>query len=411
MSQRAYYHDAYTARFPATVLQTLEYDGQPAVILDHTYFYPTSGGQPHDTGQMIQGEFVARVCEVIEREHDEAIIHILDSTLEAGEIAGAIDWGRRFDHMQHHTGQHILSQAFIRVAEASTISFHLSGQSVTIDLDRSDLSYEEIKAAEWLANEVIWEDRPVRVLEVSVEEARRLPLRKIPPGRDGHLRLIDIEDFDLTACGGTHVARTGAVGTIKIIKWERRGPASRVEFQCGRRALADYRQKHDLGQALSSLLTTGMNDIVGSVTRLQDENKQLRNDLKRSQASLLALEAQQLLAVAEPVGPWRLVRRVFMERDAAEIRLLGNALAGHDGTIALLGIAGEQAQLIFCRAANAPGAMGDLIRPALEQLGSARGGGGQSYAQGGGPAADETLLNQAIATAAARLREVVNEIE
>ena len=140
------------------------------------------------------------------RESDEAVLHVLDVAIAPGMATGEIDWPRRFDHMQQHTGQHILSQAFIRVAEAETIGFHLSGQSVTIDLDRVELTVEEVRAAEQLANEVVGQNRPVRASEVAREAATGLPLRKLPPGRDGKLRLVDIEGFDLTACGGTHVA-------------------------------------------------------------------------------------------------------------------------------------------------------------------------------------------------------------
>lgn len=411
ISQRAYYRDAYTTHFPAVVLQALEYSDQPAVILDRTFFYPTSGGQPHDTGVITQSADSALVLDVVERESDANIIHVLDKPLKTGVVTGEIDWPRRFDHMQQHTGQHILSQAFIRTAEATTIGFHLSGQTVTIDLDCPSLSTGEITAAEMLANQIVWQDRPVRALEVTWEEAKQLPLRKLPPGRDGQIRLIDIEDFDLTACGGTHVARSGAVGAIKIIKTERRGQAHRIEFCCGRRALEDYRQKHDAIQAISGRLTTSINDLVASVARLQDEGKQLRNDLKRSQAALLAYEAEQLLSDAEQMGPWRLIRRVFVERDPGEVRLLGNMLANYEATIALLGIAGERAQLIYCRSIDAPGAMGDLIRPSLALLGSARGGGSPTFASGGGSPADETTVAEAIAAAVIQLREVVNGIE
>lgn len=412
MNQRAYYRDAFTTRFTATIRQSLEIDGRPAVILDRTYFYPTSGGQPHDTGLLWQVGQTARVIDVFEHEDGEdAVVHVLDSTLSTGEVAAEIDWARRFDHMQQHTGQHILSQAFIRVAGANTVSFHLSGDSVTIDLDQNTLNTDQIAQVESLANEIVWEDREVRVLEVSTDEAKQLSLRKIPPGRNGSLRLIDIEDFDITACGGTHVARTGAVGMIIVVKTERRGQLQRVEFRCGRRALDDYHLKHDTIQLLTNQLTTSIDDLALSVARLQAENKQLRTNLKRSHSELLALEAKQLLIDAEQVGPWHLVKHVFRERDATDVRLLGNTLTNVGGVIALLGVAGEQAQLVFCRSADAPGMMGDLIRPSLELLGSARGGGGPAFAQGGGPPADETSVAEAIGIAAVRLREALNEIE
>jgi len=412
MSDRAYYADAYTTRFTAEVIEVTEVEGRPAVRLSSTYFYPTSGGQPHDTGRLQQSHRTARVLEVVVREADDAVLHLLDGPLRPGEATAEIDWPRRFDHMQHHTGQHILSQAFIRAAEAETSGFHLSGQSVTIDLDRPDLSPDEIRAAEIMANEVIEQNRPVRARQVSLAEAATLPLRKRPPGRDGRLRLVDIDGFDLTACGGTHVAGTAEVGLVKVVKTERRGGATRVEFLCGRRATADYRLKHDVTQQLSTALTTGVSDLAPALARLQEEARQLRLALKRERGARLALEAGQLLDAAETIGGARLVCRVFAGREADEVRQLATAITA-GGAVALLGLAGERAQLVFSRPAEGPtfAHMGELIRPALAALGEARGGGGAVSAQGGGPPADEATVGAALAAAVARLRAAANAVE
>lgn len=409
--RRAYYTDAYITRFASVIEESTEEGGRPAVRLAQTYFYPTSGGQPNDTGFLRRGERTARVLDVVVRETDDAVLHVLDGPLRLGEVTGEIDWPRRFDHMQQHTGQHILSQAFIRVAEAETVGFHLSPRSVTIDLDRADVTPELWRAAELLANEVIWQDRPVSAREVSRDEADDLPLRKIPPGRDDRLRLIDIDGFDLTACGGTHVGRTGAVGALKVLKVERRGANARVEFCCGGRALVDYRQKHDVVTGLSEALTTGQVDLLSAVSRLQEEAKELRAALKRQSVALLGLEARQLLTEAEPLGGARLVCRVFAGREADDLRQLGKMLAEAGGTVGLLGSAGEQAQLLFCRSADAPGVMGELIKPALAALGGARGGGGPAFAQGGGPPANEAAVAAALAEARRRLRAVANAVE
>jgi alanyl-tRNA synthetase len=414
MDERAYYADSYTAQFEGEIVETTEVEGQPAARLARTYFYPTSGGQPNDTGQLRQGERAARVVDVIVREDDDAVLHVLDAPLTTGAVAAEIDWPRRFDHMQHHTGQHILSQAFIRVAEAETVSFHLSGQSVTIDLDRADLTADEIRRAELLANEVVGQNRAVSASEVARETAATLPLRKLPPGRDGRVRLIDIDGFDLTACGGTHVGGTAEVGLIKVLKTERRGATTRVEFICGGRAVADYRQKHDVTQELSATLTTGVDELVPSLARLQEEIKQLRLELKRERTARLALEAEQLGAAAETVGGLRLARRVFVGREMDEVKQLAALLAA-GGVVALLGVAGERAQLIFTRPAEGPEFarvhMGELIKPALAVLVGARGGGGPASAQGGGPPADEATVAAALAAAVARLREATNPVE
>jgi alanyl-tRNA synthetase len=412
MGERAYYWDSYEVAFAAEVVEATEIEGRPAVRLSQTFFYPTSGGQPHDTGHLFQGNQTARVVDVVVRESDEAVLHLLDATLAPGMATGEIDWPRRFDHMQQHTGQHVLSQAFIRVAEAETIGFHLSGQSVTIDLDRADLTTEEVLAAEQLANETVGYNLPVWASEVAREVAAMLPLRKLPPGRDGRLRLIDIEGFDMTACGGTHVKGTAEVGLVKVLKTERRGAATRVEFVCGGRAVADYRRKHDVTQQLSAALTTGLDDLPAALARAQDEARQLRLELKRERGARLALEAEQLLAATEPLGGARLVSRTLTGREVDEARQLANLVTA-GGAVALLGVVGERAQLVFGRPAEGPAFahMGEAIKPALAALGGARGGGGAVSAQGGGTAADEAMVADALAAAAAWLRAAANAVE
>lgn len=408
-TERRYYSDAYTAQFSAQLLAITDLDGRPAAILDLSYFYPTSGGQPHDTGRLTAGDRTAAVIEVAIRESDGQMLHVLDQPLPPGRVEATVDWPRRFDHMQHHTGQHILSQAFIRVAEAETVGFHLSPGTVTIDLDRADLSAAEIEASERMANEVIWQDLPISVRDVSIEEARTLPLRKIPAGLDGRLRLVDIGGFDLTACGGTHVSRTAQVGLLKITKTERRGNQTRVEFCCGGRALADYRQKHDITAQLAAALTTGPADLVASVTRLQDETKALRSQVKRQQAELMLAEAARLLQAAQPAGPAHLVAQVYGDDWELEaVRLVANHLAQNSRMIALLGISGERAQFIFTRSADAPGHMGEAIKAALPLIEGARGGGGPASAQGGGVRADRATMEAALDAAARRLRETIN---
>jgi alanyl-tRNA synthetase len=411
MSERRYYHDAYTTAFAASLVEMTARDGRPAAVLDATYFYPTSGGQPNDTGTLRQDGRLAHVLDVIAEEEHSRVLHILDSELAPGPVEARIDWPRRFDHMQHHTGQHILSQAFIRVAEAETVSFHLSPGTVTIDLDRADLAAGEIQAAEGMANDVIWQARPIVTREVSFDEAATLPLRKVPPGQGGRLRLVEIADFDLTACGGTHVARTAEVGLLKIVKVERRGNQTRVEFCCGMRALADYRRKQDAVGQLTATLTTGLAELPASVAKLLEENKALRAQLKQQQARLVEAEAARLSALASSLGDARLITAV-LEADEAELaRPLANRLAQEPGTVVLLGSAGGAAQLVFARHPAAPGHMGDALKAALPHLGEARGGGGPASAQGGGPAAGAEQVARALAAAEEQLRRASNAVE
>lgn len=398
-SKRLYYQNAYTTRFEATVVERVREEGQTAVILDQTYFYPTSGGQPFDIGTINN----IPVQNVTIREKDAAILHWMDTNrLWQDNITGQINWARRFDHMQQHTGQHILSQSFVQIAQAETVGFHLSDNSLTIDLHTSQLSPAQIEEAEHLANQIIWQNRPVHIRNVTPEQAQKLSLRKLPPVRQGHLRLIEIEKFDLTACGGTHVHQTGAVGLLKIVKLERQNNQLRVEFVCGQRALNDYRLKNSIVNQLTNDLTTGLDDVVSSVLRTKEENKEIRRQLKKQQDQLLYFEAADLLKNSKMVGKTAVVTRVFTgeESDPGQLRVLGNHLIQNSQVVALLGLTGEKSQLLFCRSQDAPGEMNQLLKPALQILGSAAGGGSAVMAQGGGPGTDKERVQQAIDKAA-----------
>lgn len=392
MTRRLYYHDAYATAFEATAVERLRHDGQPALILDQTYFYPESGGQPSDRGRL-NGK---RVTGIFIREEDGAIVHVLDEQVESDTISGAIMWERRFDHMQQHTGQHILSQAFIQVAGAQTVGFHLSDNTVTIDLDRPELTGAQLKESESLANQIIWENRPVTVRMVTPAQARELPLRKIPPINDDKIRLIEIEHFDLTACGGTHVSGTGAVGLVKILKVERRGEQTRVEFCCGRRALADYDEKHQLVSRLATDFTTGYWNLEEVIATLRAEAGENRRLLQRQTAELLAYEARTLLAESHTAGSTRIVTATFSGRDMEQLRILANQLAAEPGVVALLALSGEKSRLLFARAGDAPGNMNQLLQQALILLGDGGGGGNEIFAQGGGPAATEAQVERAL---------------
>lgn len=396
--KRIYYTDSYKSQFKATITERVREEQATAVVLNQTCFYPTSGGQPHDRGH-ING---MPVLDVTVRESDGAILHWLSKgDIWSDEVTAEIDWPRRFDHMQQHTGQHILSQAFLRVAEAETVSFHLSDKSVTIDLLATAVKPEHIELAEQLANQIIWQNRPIHTRFVSVAEANQLNLRKIPPSREGTLRLVDIENFDLNACGGTHVRATGEVGIIKVVRLERNGNLLRVEFCCGQRALGDYRQKNSIISRLTAVLTTGTTELVEAVNKLQQENKENKRTLKQQQNAIVQLEAAQLMAQSKKKSKINIITRAYNDTDSnpAQLRTLANRLAKEDKTIALLGLAGEKSLLIFCRSADAPSEMNQIIKPALQLLGTASGGGTAEMAQGGGPTATVERLEQALARA------------
>ena len=397
---RRYYHDAYTVRFNANILERVEQNGRTALILDQTFFYPTSGGQPHDLGKLND----TSVENVTIRESDGAILHWLqkDSEIWFDAVKGEIDWTRRFDHMQQHTGQHILSQAFIQVAKAETVSFHLSNNSVTIDLDVDSLEQSQIQRVEFLANQIIWQNRAIHVREVTVEQAKKLPIRKVPPSRTGKLRLIEIEKFDLTACGGTHVAATGAVGMIKLIKTERHRGKLRVEFCCGQRALLDYRHKNQIVNELSTLLTTSNSELLNNIQKLQSELKGGRRKLKAQQEMLMTFQVETLLKNGTKKKKVTVISQVFSDEefDAKQLRTLANLITqNNDKVVVLFGLGGNKTNLLFTRSENAPGEMNVLLKTAMQILESVSGGGTAVTAQGGGPATAKERVEQAVARA------------
>ncbi|HEY3247177.1 MAG TPA: alanyl-tRNA editing protein, partial [bacterium] len=247
MTERLYYADSFLREFDATVLEVRERGGRPAIILDRTAFYPTSGGQPHDLGRLDGAE----ITEVFDE--DGTILHLADRALE-GRVHGTIDWPRRFDHMQQHTGQHILSQAFLRVLRAGTRSVHFGADVCTLDLDIADLGPDEAGRVEDAADAIIFEDRPVVVREVDEAELPHLGLRR-PAKKRGRVRIVEVQDFDVSACGGTHVRRTGEIGLIAMRRWERFKGGVRIEFFCGQRALREHRWKNAMVLDLAAELS------------------------------------------------------------------------------------------------------------------------------------------------------------
>jgi alanyl-tRNA synthetase len=382
-------------------------DRKPAVILNSTYFYPSSGGQPNDLGTIQK----VNVTDVLVRESDHQIIHSLSEEIVETEVVGEIDWSRRFDHMQQHSGQHILSQAFLRIADVETISFHLSQEASTLDLATNQLSISMINESEFLANRILWEDRRVHIKYVSVTEALSLPLRKTSDRFGDSLRLIEVEDFDLSACGGTHVARTGEVGLIKITKTERRANGLRIEFRCGQRALDDYRNKSQVVGQLVADLTTATGDLPDSVQRLREQIKTANRQIKRQTNELITLESTKLVQDGTSIGSAVLVSKVFENRDPAELRILAKKLVNTENTVAFLGIAGNKSYLVFSAANNIQVNMDTALNLALPELASPSGGGSAKFAQGGGGAASKLQVVAAIDRARHYLIDQIKEID
>ncbi len=384
MTNRLYHLDPYQAEFTATVKDKKVEGDRIELILDQTCFYPTSGGQPFDTGTINH----IPVIDVFER-GDGEIVHILNEDIKTDTIEGRIDWERRFDNMQQHSGQHILSQCFLKIFEAQTTSFHLGDEITTIDITKDELTWEEAEEVEKLANSIVLADKPIKTHLISEEQAENFNLRKPPTkSRERYIRVVEVEGFDFSACGGTHCLSTGEIGLIKIRRWERKKGNTRVEFFCGWRAIKDYNWKHRMISDLAGSLTVKDKELHLAIEKLIDENRDIRRELNEVKARLLDYEAEELIDEAIEIEEIRVVSEVFEGRELGEIRQLAGKIAGQEKCIALLGLKGEKASLIFARSEDLDINMKELIKGACVII-KGRGGGRPSWAQGGGQEGDK----------------------
>jgi alanyl-tRNA synthetase len=384
MSHRLYYTDSMLRTFDAKVLSCEVIDGRTVAVLDRTAFYPTSGGQPFDTGRLSGVD----VLEVIE-DDDGEVRHVVGGALEAGQtVAGRIDWPRRFDHMQQHTGQHVLSAAFDRRHGVGTVSFHMGADVSTIDLAR-EVTAAEIAAAEADANAVVWEDRPVTVRFVSADEAARLPLRKAS-ARAGELRLVEVTDFDLSACGGTHVTRTGAIGIIAVSGWERVKGATRVSFVCGGRALASHRALRDVVVGATRALSVVPAALPEAIQRLQQDVKAAKKVTDELRQERAVRQGAALRETAEVIGAARVVLATEPEPDAALLKVTAASVVAEPGFVAVVAGAGEPTPVVVARSSDVPMDASRLVRQLIERFGG-RGGGRPELAQAGVGAAPDAV--------------------
>jgi alanyl-tRNA synthetase len=389
MTSHLYYTDSFLYEFDAQVVDTSsDSESRPFLVLDRTAFYPTSGGQVFDTGWLELSEVPGKksaVIELMERE-DGAVLHRVDDIIpfhKGVRIHGIIDSERRRDHMQQHSGQHVLSAAFVRLFDMPTVSFHMGDDYCSIDLETKNLSSDQVQEAEWLANEVILENRPVDIRFVSQEEARGLGLRKLPPAERGELRLINIADFDLTACGGTHVRSTGQIGCILLRKIEKVRQGMRVEFVCGQRAVRTARRDYTTLAEAASLYSAHIWDLPQQLRKVQDEAKaarRLREELVEELAEQLAA---RLLSATTSTNGRKIIAEVLDNRDLQFLKLLAQKTTRLEGNVvALLAGRSGQPSLVFAQSAGQPFDMGALMKEALAKLGGL-GGGSKDMSQGG----------------------------
>ena len=393
-TDRGYAVNAYQTEFEARVIDTKTIHDHQGVVLDRTFFYPTGGGQPRDTGTL-QG---MRVIDVIEQ--DEAVIHVMDGKITTGKVTGKVDWKRRFDHMQQHTGQHVLSQAFLQVMGAETIGFHLGEEVTTIDLATSGLTWETIHQVEDEANRVVFQNLPVRVHEATKETLSQFPLRK-PPVVEGSIRILEVDHYDWSACCGTHVRATGEIGLIKIVRFEKYKHGSRVTFLCGHRTLRAMQRKTEILETASRRLTFSETELIEGIDRLLDQQKRL----KKLEKQLLVYEAAERSARAWNVGELFFDHDLFTDRDVKSVQALCRQMTGNPKTICLFGIEADRATVVLGQSEEGPLDLRSLTSSVSELL-KGKGGGNQRQIQVSGT---ETCL---LAPAMEKLiDQIVHELE
>jgi len=393
VTARLFRDDPYLLEFEADVVARREHEGRPAVVLDRTAFYAESGGQPSDAGTL-DG---IPVQAVIDEGTD--ILHVLERPLPGDRVRGQVDGERRRDHREQHHGQHLLSRAFVETANARTVSFHLGPSVSSIDLDR-EVTDDETRSAEALANDVVWEARPVTVRTVRAAEARALGVEP-PEGAGDEVRLVDAAGFDLQPCGGTHPRSTAEVGVVLVLGQERYKGGSRVRFVCGHRALEACRERARILSRLSSTLSAPLEGLGEAVERLAEkaaEGERERRDLRER---ALESEARRLLADAVPTGS-NVVVVSYSGWPAEDLRTLALQLTKLAPCVALLGSRADKAHVVFAQSDGLPHDIPALLRAAVSTLGG-RGGGKGNLAQGGGDLVEK--LDEALAQAAASVRD------
>ena len=378
MQSKLYYQDAYIQTFTAQVLkQEFDESGRYYLVLNQTAFYPTGGGQPHDTG-LIAGRTVIDVEEV-----NGEIRHYLDAPIEVTDslVSCGIDWERRFDHMQQHAGQHILSAAFDHSFGYKTVGFHMGNENLTIDLETEELTNEEAQEAEELANKIILENRPIETKWVTEEELSQYELRKETKVKED-IRLVIIPDFDYNGCGGTHPKATGEVSAIKILDWEKQRKNIRIQFACGLRVIKKLGEKQNVLLQLTNLLNAPEKEMPQAVTRLLDNEKLLAKALEQSKEALLQYEARELAGEGQAV-----IAKVFENRTIQELQKLARMIVSEQENqlVFFVSTDGTRIQVVCAKGKARTEKMNQLIGEILPLI-NGKGGGSDSFAQGGGEA-------------------------
>lgn len=380
MRELFYYQDVMIQQFTAQVVRTGIEDTRPYIVLSNTAFYPTGGGQPHDTG-MINDLIVVDVEKV-----DDEIRHYVDGHVEtleamAGVVTGKINWERRFDHMQQHCGQHILTAAFVELFDYPTVSFHLGTDLVTIDIEASAITEEQLAQVEKRANEIVLEHRPIETKWVSKEDLSKYPLRK-DVSVDEDIRLVIIPDYDYNGCGGTHPTSTGQVSMIKIMGTEKMKKNTRVSFVCGNRVISQLAMRKNILSDVARQLSAPEESAADALRKILSDGKATEKALEEAKNQLLEFEAKELVAVGSAAG---VVAAAFEKRSVQVLQKLGRAVISQyeDGICLLVAENEDKLQFIAARGAQVEKSMKE-ISGAILPLINGKGGGNDAFVQGGG---------------------------
>lgn len=386
-TEKLYYSDPYLKEFSAHVIKITELeDGRIGVILDRTAFYPEGGGQPCDTG------WLNDIPVIDVRSKDGDIVHVVSEAPSTEEVTGRLDWARRFDHMQQHSGEHVLSGSFLELFGAENVGFHLGPDAVYIDVTMESLTAEQAAAAEARANAAIYSTLTVSTHHVTDADLSKFPLRKMPTKDFGSLRLVEMPGIDCCPCGGTHVANTGQIGSIKIRGWERKSGVTRVDFVCGGRALADHGLNLSVVRQLSTRLSVPPVEVPSAVEKQLAKLEGLHKELQAAKQDLARLLAVETYGEA-PSGKdgVKVIVKLYEGQPPIELADFAKHLLAC-GPAILLFAAGlpeeNKSQFLFACTPGLTINTGALLKGVLPLVGG-KGGGNANWAQGGGPFSDK----------------------
>ncbi|MEK5254594.1 DHHA1 domain-containing protein [Paenibacillus sp. FSL F4-0125] len=378
MTSKLYYNSTYLTDWQTRITETIEREDGLYVTLEETAFYPHGGGQPCDLGTIQD----IPVLDVISEE--DLILHKLERLPDDLAVNCQIDWTRRFDHMQQHSGQHLLSAVCLDLLQFMTLSFHLGEDYCTIDIEASELSPNQLHSIEWEVNRQIYRNHSILSYFVTGEEASLLKLVKQPKVTE-NIRIVEIKDVEYNACGGTHVSSTGEIGMIKLLKAEKQKGNTRIYFKCGYRALEEFNNSLQILGALSSKFNTGKDEIIDRIEKWENEQKQLQAEITLLKDKNDDYIVQELLAQQEG----KLIAKVFEDKSLKDLQSLANKLTAKCDVPVLLASSAEN-KVVFAQNGSAEISCGAFFKTHLSTY-NGKGGGSDKLAQAGFPTWDDAL--------------------